>query len=243
MGRSEVLRDAALTAESGTDDAIDHAITAVLEEGALDGWQATDLHPFDATRKYADTQATGPGGVRRRVAKGAVQAMLDLPGVHGDADAGVDTGLAARLAEVTRGFAAKGYRALAVARTGDPGRDVDRSGERAGDRGRGLADTRWRITGVIALQEPPRDDSATTLQQASRLGVEVKMVTGDRGEIAAEIGLGDRILPASRMGDADSERLATEVEHADGFAEVGPYPRGTSTASWPLFRAATTSSP
>ena len=204
VDRSEVLRDAALTAETGAHDTIDQAITAALGEGVLDGWQAGDLHPFDPTRKYADATATGPGGLRRRVAKGAVQAVLDLPGVGAD--------VAARTTEVTDAFAARGYRALAVARTQQQGPGAD--------------EDHWTVTGVLALQDPPREDSAATLQQAGRLGVEVKMVTGDRGEIAAEIageiGLGRRILPASRISDAEGERLATAVERSDGFAEVVP---------------------
>ena len=106
--RSDVLREAALTVETGTDDPIDRAILAAVTGRALDGWEASDLKPFDPIHKRAEATAIGPDGVPRQVAKGAVQAVLALPGI--DAEVG------RRLDEVTRGFAAKGYRALAVAR-------------------------------------------------------------------------------------------------------------------------------
>ena len=45
----------------------------------------------------------------------------------------------------------------------------------------------WKFLGVIGLQDPPRDDSAETVKQANRMGVEVKMVTGDHIAIAKEV--------------------------------------------------------
>jgi H+-transporting ATPase len=79
---------------------------------------------------------------------------------------------------------------------------------------------------VLAIQDPPRDDSAETLQRAHQLGVEVKMLTGDRTEIARQIGgqvgIGQNILPASAITRSDDGRLAEAVESADGFAQVVP---------------------
>ena len=62
-----------------------------------------------------------------------------------------------------------------------------------------------------------------TLTAAAKLGLEVKMVTGDRvevaREVAREVGLGDRILKASALGEEGASRVA---EVADGFAQVVP---------------------
>jgi H+-transporting ATPase len=194
--REQVLREAALTAERDGRDPIDAAVLAALGR-SLDGCQILDFEPFDADRKRAEARVRGPDGATYRVAKGAVQAVLDLAG--GSAPG------AERVTAATAEFARKGQRALAVARADD--------GE-------------WRLTGVLAIADPPREDSRETLAQAAALGVEVKMVTGDRveiaREIAAEVGMGKGVLDASAIERLEGEELADRVERADGFAQVVP---------------------
>ncbi len=87
-------------------------------------------------------------------------------------------------------------------------------------------DGEWRLTGVLAIADPPREDSRQTLEEARRLGVEVKMVTGDRVEIArsiaAEVGLGDEVREAATIERLEGPELAACAEQADGFAQVVP---------------------
>lgn len=191
----EILFLAALTAEPGGGDPIDQAILQRIDREQLHRFQILDFEPFDPTRKRAESRVRGPDGAEFRVAKGAVQAILDLLGP------GVD--VSARLSEVTDEFAGKGYRALAVARADDE---------------------RWRAAGVLGLQDPPRDDSRETLGEAERLGVQVKMVTGDRIEIAREIagmvGMRTNLLAAEMLHGG--EDAARRIEGADGFAQVVP---------------------
>ena len=106
-------------------------------------------------------------------------------------------------------FAVRGSRSIAVAQ----------------DDGNG-----WRLLGVIPLSDPPRDDSAATIAEASGLGVDVKMVTGDQlaiaHEIASQVGIGDRVIDAHALDDGtqtrDDESLVRLVAQADGFAQVLP---------------------
>jgi H+-transporting ATPase len=195
-GREEVLRDAALTAERDGSDPIDAAIVAALEH-PVTGVEMIGFEAFDADRKRAEAHVRGSDGSEYRVAKGAVQAILDLAGSPAPG--------AGRVSEATTEFARKGYRALAVARADDGG---------------------WRLTGVLAIQDPPRDDSHETLQRAKRLGVEVKMVTGDRIEIArqigGEVGIGSQMLDSAAIEKLQEDELADAVESADGFAQVVP---------------------
>jgi H+-transporting ATPase len=192
-----VLWEAALTAEPDSGDPIDQAVLAATGADRLTGWQVVDFTPFDSTRKLAQARVRGPDGERLGVAKGAVQAILTL--------AGADARVGDRVSRATREFAHRGYRALAVARA-DGGQ--------------------WRVTGVLGLQDPPREDSRATLAEAQRLGVEVKMVTGDRaeiaGEIAREVGLGDRILDAGTLPHQEGADLTGTIARADGFAQVVP---------------------
>ncbi|HWK29291.1 MAG TPA: plasma-membrane proton-efflux P-type ATPase [Solirubrobacter sp.] len=197
IDRDAVLRAAALTAEPGGSDPIDAAILAA-RGGAPAAADVLDFEPFDADRKRAEARVRDADGSEHRVAKGAVQAIVEL--------AGEPTDVARRVAAVTAELATKGHRALAVARTD--------------------ADGAWRVIGVLAIQDPPREDSRETLARARELGVEVKMVTGDRVEIArqigAEVGIGSQMLEADALASLADDALGTIVEAADGFAQVVP---------------------
>ncbi len=195
--RSDILLQAALTAEPGGGDPIDRAVLREVADTALHDFKILDFESFDPTSKRARARVRAPDGTEFEVAKGAVQAVLDL--------VGPDDGVEARTSQATEDFADKGYRALAVARSDDG---------------------RWRLSGVLGLQDPPRDDSLQTLREARRLGVTIKMVTGDRVEIARELAglvdMGPDILGADALADGDDDATAQLVEKADGFAQVVP---------------------
>ena len=82
--------------------------------------------------------------------------------------------------------------------------------------------------GLIALYDPPREDTKETLEKTRSMGVSVKMVTGDHTAIAKVIGkelnIGINILSmkevfSDKIGDKKREEL---LEKSDGFAEVYP---------------------
>jgi H+-transporting ATPase len=84
----------------------------------------------------------------------------------------------------------------------------------------------WQFVGLIALFDPPREDSEETIKTAQSMGVNVKMVTGDHiaiaKQIAGRVSLGTNIvLPSSFEGKPDSVAQKA-IEAADGFAEVFP---------------------
>jgi H+-transporting ATPase len=195
---AQILLEAALTAERDGGDPIDQAVLARVESDQFAAWQVIDFTPFDSSRKYAKAKVRGPDGAESEVAKGAVQAILGLAGQPaGD--------VTDRVWVATNSFATHGNRALAVARCDGDG---------------------WRVTGVLGLQDPPFADSRSTLETAAQLGLNIKMVTGDRGEIAREIarqvGLGTQITGSERIKQLAGEQLAQTVEQSDGFAQVVP---------------------
>ncbi|HVV68448.1 MAG TPA: plasma-membrane proton-efflux P-type ATPase [Gammaproteobacteria bacterium] len=108
-------------------------------------------------------------------------------------------------------LAQKGYRALGVAKKDNE---------------------KWHYLGLIPLFDPPREDSAETISVAEKMGLEIKMLTGDHLAIAKEIshnlGLGENIVSASQLfkeEDLDSkekEQIAEKIEQVDGFAEIFP---------------------
>jgi H+-transporting ATPase len=190
-----VLLAAGLASQQEGADPIDLAILAALPNGALSGYTTLEFEPFDPSRKLANARIQGPDGASLRVAKGAPQAVAALVG---------DSATSAASKKAVAELAGKGFRTLGVAR--DDGKD-------------------WRLLGLLPLHDPPREDSGATIREAGRLGLIVKMITGDRVEIAQEvareIGLGDRIVEASALR-GDSDRLANSIAEADGFGQVVP---------------------
>ena len=77
------------------------------------------------------------------------------------------------------------------------------------------------IVGLVALADPPRPDSAELISELHRLGIEVKMVTGDSlptaRAVAGAVGLGTRIAPREAL----LNNPASAADH-DGFAGVFP---------------------
>lgn len=191
----DVLLYALMASREESEDVIDNAIIEKSKEVlASEDYIVVDFKPFDPVIKR--TQATIEYSGRFKVAKGATQVILALTGKE-------DT---TKMDEKVADFAAKGYRALGVARTGDDGG--------------------WLYTGLLALYDPPREDSAETIKTAQSLGVSVKMVTGDHiaiaREIAGQVNLGTNILPASAFIDKPDLEAEALIEKVDGFAQVFP---------------------
>ena len=85
----------------------------------------------------------------------------------------------------------------------------------------------WRFLGLIPVYDPPRADAAGTIEKARRMGLSIKMITGDHEaiarQIAALLGLGRDIRPASDIFDrAGTSDVASAIEKADGVARVLP---------------------
>ena len=76
-----------------------------------------------------------------------------------------------------------------------------------------------QLAGFLIFSDPIREDSKKTIDDLKKLGLTVKMVTGDVSAtakaIAAEVGMGQRIAPKEAI-------LAKHIQEYDIFAEVFP---------------------
>jgi H+-transporting ATPase len=198
----EVILDGALASRADDNDTIDLAVLAGLKDpNALKSYQVVHFMPFDPVHKRTEGTVKGEHGKTFKVTKGAPQVILELSATAGKAKAAID--------EAVNVFAARGFRALGVARAEGGGK--------------------WRLQGVLPLFDPPRDDAKATIATAEQMGVKVKMVTGDALAIAKEtakvLGLGVGILDAGVLGDGKKKETAAQaasIEKADGFAQVFP---------------------
>ena len=201
ISAEQVILSAALASRREDQDPIDVAVLSGIANGQQDTYQVTHFLPFDPVHKRTEATVRGPDERVFRVTKGAPQVILALAANAGEVQAQVE--------QAVSDFAARGFRALGVARTDERGN--------------------FCLLGVIPLYDPPREDSKATIETARQMGIDVKMVTGDQVAIAREVargvGLGTHILDASLFAGTQPHQtgqLTDTIEQADGFAQVFP---------------------
>ncbi len=199
---AQVILDAALASRADNADTIDLAVLGGLKDKeALKGYRVVHFTPFDPVHKRTEASVEDKDGKSFKVTKGAPEVILDLSANAAAVKEAVD--------KAVDDFAARGFRALGVARA--------------------EADGKWQLVGVLPLFDPPRDDAKATIATARTMGVKVKMVTGDALAIAKEtakkLDMGTNILDAASLGDSkkdESAAVTASIENADGFAQVFP---------------------
>jgi H+-transporting ATPase len=200
VASDELLVSAALASRAEDQDTIDMTVLSAVDHSKTQAYKVTHFMPFDPVHKRTEGSVSRSGETFK-VTKGAPQVILDLA-VNAQA-------VKAQVGKAIDEFAARGFRSLGVARTDQQGN--------------------WQFQGVIPLYDPPREDSKATIETAQKMGIKVKMVTGDQiaigKEIASQLGLGSNILNAD-LFDANKQQengqLDRAIEAADGFAQVFP---------------------
>lgn len=187
-------------------------------EAALDAFARRLALDTDADRHARPTELRFPFDPRLRrmsavvggiaVVKGAPDAVIPLCGNGDEAEAAVES------------LTDRGLRVLAIA-AGPPGLPAPRSLREA--------ERELRLVGLVALEDPPRDEVPAALAACRRAGVSVAMVTGDHPStaraIADEVGLrrpGAPVLTGAEL-PAGERVLAALLDH-DGIviARVSP---------------------
>lgn len=201
-GADGVILAGALASRAENQDPIDLAVIGgVKNVPELRSYQELHFQPFDPVHKRTEATVKSATGQVFKVTKGAPQLILGLAVNSAPVQLEVDRAIQA--------FAARGFRSLGVARTDEQ--------------------NQWRFLGILPLYDPPREDSKATLATANRMGITVKMVTGDQLPIAKEIagllGLGRNILDARLFSQTEPHKagqLTDAIQQSDGFAQVFP---------------------
>lgn len=222
----QVIFDAALASKHGdtVEDAIDIAIAGKVKprEEELRQFKILKFVPFDPVSKRATAKVQGPDGKVFFTTKGAPQIVLDLSKNKSEIEGVIN--------ENIESLALRGLRCIGIARSDD------------------AEGQSWTMSGLVPLFDPPRDDTKDTIETALKLGVQVKMITGDQLAIAKEtarrLGMGDKIFSAQIFHDRSAEEKAQalqstgrrkelpkgaeltplhkQIEAADGFSQVYP---------------------
>jgi plasma-membrane proton-efflux P-type ATPase len=197
----DVVRDGAMASNEADQDAIDLAFLRAARDKMLLGDAGTTLSfvPFSPSTRRTEAVIARQGR-RTRIIKGALRTVAQASGLDEAALAALETS--------ANEEAKRGFRVLAVARAQDAGP--------------------LSLVGLAFLYDAPRPDSRNLIGELRRLGLGVKMLTGDAlpvaREVARELDLGEIIrapeLRAAKRAEDQSARQI--VQDSSGFAEVFP---------------------
>ncbi len=188
----DLMLFAALASKEENSDPLETPVFLYLKEhkiyDKIKNYSQENFKPFDPVSKRTEAVIRS-GKEHFVVTKGAPQVILKLCGKNIEKD--TVTGPVNKYAE-------KAYRTIGVA--------VKNENE-----------SEFHYVGLIPLFDPPRDDASETIAEAQKLGLNVKMVTGDNvaiaKQIALKLGLDPNILEAEklRQGRHDELFVLTEV--------------------------------
>jgi P-type Mg2+ transporter len=165
-----------------------------------------DTLPFDYERRLASVLVQDADGGERVIVKGAPEAVLART-----------TSVPAQAQGVLDGLFAQGSRVVAVAT-----RSADGQTKLTPEDEQGL-----QLAGFLTFLDPPKTDAGHAIAALQRLGVEVKVITGDNDIVAkkvcADIGL--KVLgtvTGSELDKLDEKQLAAALPHTTIFARATP---------------------
>ena len=169
-------------------------------------YQRLGLLPFDHERQLSSVAVRTPAGHNLLVVKGAPEALIarciDVPT---DADA-----------TLQRLFS-EGSRVVAVAT-----RDANEISQPT------AADEReLHLVGFLTFVDRPKADAGESIAKLNRIGIDVKIITGDNGTVASkvchDIGIDvEAVLNGAELDALDDDALAAAIPHTTVFARVSP---------------------
>ena len=162
--------------------------------------------PFDHERQLASVLVTGIGGRPLLITKGAPEAVL---GRCLNVPAGARSAMEALFS--------RGARVVAVATRPAEGVQALTAADEQG----------LTLEGFLTFADRPKADAGTAIAQLGRLGVEVKIITGDNGLVAAsvcsQIGVDCAgVLSGSEVESLDDDQLAAAIGTTTVFARISP---------------------
>lgn len=203
--------------QKGFENPIDRAILAE-KKADVSQYENLDEAPYDFIRRRLSILVS-KNGSSVMITKGAFPNVLEVCSV-----AETEPGKVVEISEVKgqieqkfEEFSQKGLRTLGLAYK-DMGQQKTIKKEQ---------ETEMTFLGFLAFYDPPKPDIAKTINSMEKLGISLKIITGDNKFVAAsisqEVGLeSSRILTGSEITRMDKETLIKKVNDTDVFAEIEP---------------------
>jgi P-type Mg2+ transporter len=211
-----VLALAALNAalQTGLVNPLDDAILQ-SHDADLTGITKLGEIPYDFIRKRLSVVLRDRDGPLL-VTKGAVEQVLSVATTDGDGTA-LSGGARDALRQRAKEWTSRGIRVVAVASRRLPEQALySRSDERD-----------LRLEGFLTLLDRPKPGVAAALANLAAAGVQVKLITGDSGAVAAHVANAvgmpcSRVLSGAQLDELHDEALWHDAAVTDLFVEVDP---------------------
>jgi Mg2+-importing ATPase len=202
------------TLQSGLVNPLDEAILKARKPDLTHVEKRGEI-PFDFTRRRLSVLVQDVQGARL-ITKGAFRHVLDVCARLSDGTA-LDRAAAAQLEERYAGWSRKGIRVIAVAV-----RSIDANASPTRDDEHDMV-----LTGFVTFLDRPKADVDHAIMDLGKLGVTVKLITGDNKlvaqHVAGLVGLrSDRVLTGGELDELHDEALWHAAERTDLFVEVDP---------------------
>ena len=189
------------------------------EKATRSRWPRMTEIPFDSDRKLMSTVHQMEGGYLM-VTKGAVDVLLDRCVISAGERAGVEA--------VNERFSEEGLRVLAFAC-----RPVERPSVSLGD------EDSLDLLGLIAMMDPPREESKQAVAACIAAGIRPIMITGEHkvtaSAIAREIGIlteDTQVVEGSVLDGMSDEELKDFVPKVSVYARVSPEHKIRIVRAW-----------
>jgi Mg2+-importing ATPase len=202
-----VVTAAGAVGGNALDQALWSAPAAAAGAGAAAAaYQRLGVLPFDHERQLASVLVRGPGGELLVITKGAPEVVLDR---CEDVPAGARPALDALFRQ--------GARVVAVASRPAGGTRTLTAG----------AEHQLALEGFLSFADRPKPEAGPAIAELRRLGVEVKIITGDNGLVAAhvcaQIGVDCAgVLSGAEVEALDDDGLAAAIPGTTVFARITP---------------------
>jgi Mg2+-importing ATPase len=210
---------------------------AVLEHVELHDYLKVEDHflkvdeiPFDFQRRRMSVVLKQRNGKHLLICKGAVEEMLNLcnrafdPGedkelhIESDKIISMDAGMRSEVLNTSKRLNEEGLRVLLVAIREFDDRALTYSVEDEKD---------MIITGFIGFLDPAKPSAKTSIEALQKLGVSVKVLTGDNEivtkKICRDVGISfDRIMLGSDLEKMSDEALQQQIDDVAILAKLSP---------------------
>lgn len=206
--------------ETGLKSPLDEAILA-HQQIATDAWKKIDEVPFDFERRRVSVLIDN-GRTRWLVVKGAPDEIVGLC-THYESAAGaqalpIDAPAREAIRSRYHGLEEEGFRALGIAWREVP---LDHPHAVVGD------ESELVLAGFAAFLDPPKESAASALAALKRVGVAIKVVTGDSERVTryvcSQLGIPVQgMLLGQEIAAMDDHALQVRVEGANLFCRVNP---------------------
>jgi Mg2+-importing ATPase len=209
--------------ETGIENPLDAAIVSAGESAGLtkQGFIKIDEIPYDFMRRMLTIVVAEEGRPAQHlfVTKGAFANVMDICTSidRGGTEVPLDAAARARLDAVFEAKGAEGFRVLALATCRVVVKaDYAREDER---------DMVFR--GFLIFLDPPKADARRTIENLSRLGIRIKVISGDNrhvtAHLAAAVGLDAKsLLTGEDLAKLKDEALWHLAPRTDLFVEIDP---------------------